>query len=173
MLRGPAEWLAGRVQEVTLTINRLRILAVAAMAATGVSAALAPGVRAGEASPPRFDSDRPTVEMTLDPTDSCRFFREQAARKALEHYTRDMLWACEEIARRRSVGLPLGDRLLATQLMLDTYREAVTNARSEVVARNGRTGMPTWALALSDDDKYRIADSSGSLLVLEAIRNGF
>jgi hypothetical protein len=149
----------------------LRIFAVAA--AIGVSATLAPYARAGEASSPRFESDGPAITTSLDPSETCRFFRGQTLRKALDHYTRDMLYACEEIARRRSVGMPLGDRLVATQAMLDTYREAVDAAGSAAVAQHAESGIPSWALALSDEEKYRIADATGSLLVLEAIRNGF
>lgn len=123
---------------------------------------------------PEFDRDGPSMIVTAnDPADPCRFFRGQAAREPLTHYSRDMLWACEEIARRRTAGLPLGDRLKATEAMLATYRDAVVAAGTEAFARKGRAGQPPWALGLSEEEKYQIADSTGALLVLEAIRGGF
>jgi hypothetical protein len=33
--------------------------------------------------------------------------------------------------------------------------------------------MPPWSLGLSADEKYAIADATGALLALEAIRTGF
>ena len=105
--------------------------------------------------------------------DPCLFFRSQAEDKGLTDYTREMLWACEEIARRRVARMPLSDRLLATAAMLDAYRSAVIAATSEMSQRKRAVGAPPWALGLTDEEKHAIADATGALLVLEAIQTGY
>jgi hypothetical protein len=144
---------------------------------TAVAMAVAAGVagagEAGDRAFPDFERDGPVALLPQSSSDPCVFFRGQAFDKALSDYTREMLWACEEIARRRAARIPLGDRLEATAAMLDAYREAIIAAGSEAFVRNRRAGLPPWALGLSDDEKYAIADATGALLALEAIRLGF
>ena len=108
-----------------------------------------------------------------DPRDPCQFFRIQASNASLAHYSQDMLWSCDEIARRRAAGLPLGDRLEATAAMLDTYRDAIITAGTEAFTRKSRSGQAPWELVLSEEEKTAIADSTDALLVIEAIRGGF
>ena len=69
--------------------------------------------------------------------DPCLFFRGQAYRRAIDDFATEMLLACEAIARRRAAGVPLSDRLIATEAMLQTYREAVLSARPETFDGSG------------------------------------
>ena len=131
-------------------------------------AALASTAASAELHADRLDGRQMTQE-----TDPCRFFRGQALARGLADYTREMLWACEEISRRRAAQIPLGDRLEATGERLDAYREAIIAAGSAAFAREGRPGLPPRSFGLSDDEKLAIADATGTLLALEAIRRGF
>ncbi len=138
-----------------------------------LSAWITQPARAGAGPIPSFDRDGPTmVAGPSDPNDPCQFFRRQAFNESLQHYSREMLWACEEIARRKAAGIPLSDRLQATAGILDTYREALI-AGAEAFAQKRPAGLPPWAPALSEEQKYAIADQTGALLALEAIRSGF
>jgi hypothetical protein len=112
-------------------------------------------------------------QSSADAADPCRFFRGQAQARGLADYTQDMLWACEEISRRRSSQIPLGDRLEATGDRLDAYREAIIAAGNAAFTGRGRPGFPPRSLGLSHDEKLAIADATGTLLALEAIRRGF
>jgi hypothetical protein len=133
----------------------------------------APAARA-ESPVPAFDRDGPLEpRQALADSDLCRFFRGQAFHKAITDYTHEMLWACEEIARRRNTGVPLGDRLEATAALLVDYRDAVVAAGSVAVDSRRREGRAPWALGLTAEEKYAIADATGTLLALEAIRSGF
>lgn len=102
--------------------------------------------------------------------DPCLFFRGQAYRRAIDDFATEMLLACEAIARRRAAGVPLSDRLIATEAMLQTYREAVLSARPETFDGSGTL---RWELGLTAAQKHAIADETGVLLALEAIRHGF
>ncbi len=156
-------------EDIALAHIRLSVLAVAFSAMAAAAAGIGPGPEL-----PGFDRDGPEATVSVyAPGDDCGFFRDQAADQALTHYSQDMLWACEAIARRRAAGMLLGDRLLATQAMLATYRDAVRAAGADAFVRKGREGLPPWMLSLSADEKYRIADATGALLVIEAIRDGF
>jgi hypothetical protein len=107
---------------------------------------------------------------TLRPGDPCLFFRGQAYKRSIDDFATEMLLACEVIARRRAAGVPLGDRLTATEAMLETYREAVLAARPDSFAAGGTL---RWELGLTAAQKQAIADETGVLLALEAIRHGF
>ena len=154
-----------------MPIGLRRIVAAMALAA-GVAGAGSTGM-AGEQAFADNDGDESVALRPQGSSDPCSFFRQQTYRKALTDYTREMLWACEEIVRRRAAHVPLSDRLEATATMLEAYREAVTAAGSEAFDRNRHSGIPAWGLGLSEEEKYAIADSTGALLALEAIRNGF
>jgi hypothetical protein len=117
-------------------------------------------------------ADRLVGQMAQE-TDPCRFFRGQALAQGIADYAREMLWACEEISRRRAAQIPLGDRLEATGYRLDAYRAAILAAGSAAFARGGQPGLPPRLFGLSDDEKLAIADATGTLLALEAIRHGF
>ncbi len=117
------------------------------------------------------ESAAPTAE-TLQSGDPCLFFRSQAYSRGIDDFTTRMLAACEVIARRRAAGVPLGDRLAATELMLDTYRSAVI-AAGEDPKRVQHGNAHQWSLALSHAEKHAIADETGALLALEAIRTRF
>jgi hypothetical protein len=107
---------------------------------------------------------------TLRPADPCLFFRGQAYKRSIDDFTTEMLLACEVIARRRAAGVPLSDRLTATEAMLETYREAVLAARPDTFDGSGTL---RWELGLTAAQKHAIADETGMLLALEAIRHGF
>lgn len=99
-------------------------------------------------------------------THPCTFYRGQAYRMGMTHYATEMLWACEEIAARRAAGMPLSDRLLATEHALLAYREALSEARQG----GGEAGSH---LSMSEARKRAIAETTGVLAALEAISGGF
>ena len=109
----------------------------------------------------------------LDPSDPCYFFREQARRKGLAHYATEMVWACEALAARRGAGLPLNDRMLATEAAFEAYRLRYLEALKVSHEAQGNRGYWRFGIDLSDDDKHVIAEDTGILVVLETIRNGF
>ena len=76
-----------------------------------------------------------------------------------------MLWACETIAVRRAAGVPLGDRLEATEAALVRYRAAV------IAEAAGRAGGR--AFGISEADKAVLAESTGMLAALAGIAGGF
>ena len=86
------------------------------------------------------------ANSALRPADACLFFRGQAYKHAIDDFATEMLLACEVIARRRAAGVPLSDRLIATEAMLETYREAVVAARAETF---GGSCTGRWELGLS------------------------
>jgi hypothetical protein len=134
--------------------TRLAIPAFLAAFALGVPAAA-------------FDGGEPS--RTSDP---CGFFRSQAYGRGIEHYATEMLWACEAIAGRREREQELSLRLEAVELALERYREAVVAAGSGVFAGGVRTARaPTFGP--SDAEKAELAESTGMLAALEAIRAGF
>jgi hypothetical protein len=125
-------------------------------------AALALGVPAAA-----FDGGEPS--RTSDP---CGFFRAQAYGRGLEHYATEMLWACEAIAARRDREQELSLRLEAVELALERYREAVVAAGSGGPGAAGRPAR-TPGFGPSDAVKAELAESTGMLAALEAIRAGF
>jgi hypothetical protein len=64
----------------------------------------------------------------------------EAARKPLTHYAHEAMLACHEIARRRAVGRPLGDRLAATDAAMARYRETLHEAYRAARERRIRPG---------------------------------
>lgn len=141
-------------------------LAIALLAFTGASA---PG-QAAEDGPV---ATRPgTAETTTRSavSDPCGFFRGQAYGRGLSHVATEMLWACEEIAARRAAGMTVSERLVAVELALDRYRAEVVAAGAAGFAR-GVTSSHYFGPG--DAAKHRIAEDSGMLAALEAIRTGF
>jgi hypothetical protein len=90
---------------------------------------------------------------TLEPSNLCGFFRDQAWGKGIGHYATEMLWACEAIAARRGAGLPLGDRLEAVESALARYHAAV--------------------VARPPEEAPAVARSTGALDALQAVAAGF
>ena len=112
-------------------------------------------------------------EHVLKASDSCTFFRSQAYNHGLDDFSTEMLMACQQIARRHAAGVPLGDRLTATEAILDTYRKAVVAAATAAYERKREGIRAPWARGLSQEEKRAIADETGALLALEVIRTGF
>jgi hypothetical protein len=103
-------------------------------------------------------------------SDPCGFYRAQAYGRGISHMATEMLWACEAIYARRAAGMPLGDRLLAAELALERYRTAVISAGQAAFARDRRHGLEG---SHRDHAKREIAEHTGALAALEAIRAGF
>ncbi len=144
------------------------------LAALAVAASLAAPAAAEGGPHLDFDRDGPSAPyQERGSADRCQFFRGEAYQRSLGDFAGDMLLACEEIARRVAAGVPLGDRLEAFGAMLDDYRSAVIVAGDEAFARRRRAGRAPWELGLSEAEKYAIADATGALLALDAIRGGF
>jgi hypothetical protein len=120
------------------------------------------GVRAGE---PAAETAQPAVA-----SDPCGFYRGQAYGRGIGHMATEMLWACEAISARRGAGMPLGDRLLAVELALERYRAAVISAGQAAFARDRRHGLEGGH---RDEAKREIAEHTGALAALDAIRAGF
>jgi hypothetical protein len=121
------------------------------------------GVRAGE--PAAAETAQPAVA-----SDPCGFYRGQAYGRGIGHMATEMLWACEAIHARRGAGMPLGDRLLAVELALERYRAAVISAGQAAFARDRRHGLEGGR---RDEAKREIAEHTGALAALDAIRAGF
>jgi hypothetical protein len=154
-------------------INAMTDLRAAALIAACLAAAAPGTASADDGELPGSERDGPTLAAARDSGDSCVFFRSQAYSRGVYDFAAEMLAACEEIARRRASSSPLSDRLIATETMLNDYRAALIAAGAEAFARKRRGGEAPWSLGLSDAEKYAIADATGALLALEAIRLGF
>lgn len=139
-------------------------LFVATLAA--LSAVCAPA-RAGEDATTVAAQSSPVVAVVSDP---CGFFRGQAYGRGITHFATEMLWACEEIAARRSVHMALSERLTAVDLALERYRAAVVEAGAAGHVQ-GRSSV--HAFGPGETAKRRIADETGMMAALEAIRTGF
>jgi hypothetical protein len=118
------------------------------------------GVRAGE----------PAAAQPAVASDPCGFYRGQAYGRGIGHMATEMLWACEAISARRGAGMPLGDRLLAVELALERYRAAVISAGQAAFARDRRHGLDGGQREAA---KREIAEHTGALAALDAIRAGF
>jgi hypothetical protein len=129
-----------------------------------VALAAAPRVAASD----RLEPVRQLVATDAHASHPCTFYRSQAHRKGVTHFATEMHWACEAIVARRSAGMTLSDRLLATEHALIRYREALTEAASDRTA-----GTRTSLMSISDERKHQIAEESGLLVALEAISGGF
>lgn len=123
-----------------------------------IAGMLAPGlpVRAGEGA-------------TGANADPCTFYRMQAFGRGLDHFASEMLWACEAIAARRGAAMPLSERLDAMAGALERYRAALIEAGRENYLRDREIGL----LGLSETAKRDLAERTGTLAALEAIRTGY
>lgn len=131
-----------------------------------LSAALAPGAgRAGE--------EVTTGSTLAPPSDPCGFYRGQAYGRGLDHFLTEMLWACEAIAVRRRAEMPLSERLLAAEEALERYREALIAAGAAVFVRGRTTGAGSLRPGATDAIKTSLAESTGTMDALEAIRAGY
>jgi hypothetical protein len=106
-------------------------------------------------------------------SDPCGFYRSQAYGRGLAHYATDMLWACETITARRWADMTLGARLEAVDLALERYRAAVVAAGVATFATGRAAGPASGRLGADDEHKAALAESSGALTALEAVRGGF
>lgn len=102
-----------------------------------------------------------------EPSDPCGFYRTRAYGQGLEHFSTEMLWACEAIAARRAAGIALGERMRAVELALERYRLAVVADASLRAPRDGRSRRAEEAALVE------VAERTGTLAALEAIRAGF
>lgn len=108
-----------------------------------------------------------------DQPDPCRFYRSQAWRQGLTHYTRDMLWSCEAIAQRRQAGMQLSDRLTAADLALKAYRARIVEAALAHYRRSESLGLDTFHRRVPESEMRQIAEESGVLAAMEALSEGF
>jgi hypothetical protein len=106
-------------------------------------------------------------------TDPCAFFRGQAYGKGLLHYSTEMLWACEEIAARRTAGVALSPRLEDAEVALEAYRSAIMAAAEDGFRAARVSGTEAMVIGTREESKRALAASTGSLAALEAIRTGF
>ncbi len=139
-----------------------RCLAFAILALIGLSPAGATPARADAGAAARIES------ASGDP---CRFFRGRAFGKGIDHYATEMLWVCDAIAERRRAAMPLSDRLLATEIALESYRRKIISAAVTDLDRRRRER--DRRLGLSEAENLRIAEESGALTALDAVRLGF
>ncbi len=106
-------------------------------------------------------------------SDPCVFFRSQAYGRGLSHFATEMLWACEAVARRRAADMTLSERMLAVELALARYHAEVVSAGRSSSAPSRARDMDIGYVTTSEGLKARIAESTGTLAALEAIRLGF
>ncbi len=107
------------------------------------------------------------------PSDPCGFYRSQAFGRGLTHYATEMLWACEAIQARRVADMALSDRMLAVEFALERYREAVIAAGAADFTRQRSRMSATGYFGADEAAKAEIAENTGMLAALEAIRSGF
>jgi hypothetical protein len=135
-------------------------------------AALLALVAAVGAAPAGEALDGPTVQHGLR-SDPCSFYRGQAYGRGLEHFSTEMLWACEAIAARRAAEMELSERLHAVERALERYRQALVAEGGAAFARS-RIGPPrSVALGPGDAVKAALAETSGALEALATVRSGF
>lgn len=125
------------------------------------------------AGPGRAGEDRVAPGTVTVQSDACGFFRAQAYGRGLEHFATEMLWACEAIARRKAADMPLSDRLRAVELALLRYQEEVVAASSAAFRADRARQYDTGYIGTGETIKAQIAESTGMLAALEAIRSGF
>ena len=125
---------------------------------------------------PRFAwaaEDSAHLPELREPSDPCGFYRGQAYGRGLDHFLTEMLWACEAIAVRRRAEMPLSDRLAAAEQALERYREALIAAGAAVFVHGRSSAASGLQPAANDAVKASLADSTGTLTALEAIRSGY
>jgi hypothetical protein len=115
----------------------------------------------------------PVVSELTQRSDPCGFYRGQAYGRGLEHSSTEMLWACEAIALRRAAEMELSDRLVAVELALDRYRQAVVAAGAAAFVRHRARPQPAGPFGAGDAVKSALADSTGLSAALDAVREGY
>ena len=125
------------------------------------------GAFAEEAAP------SPVRFVVLEASDACGFFRGQAYGRGLAHFSIEMLWACEAISQRRAARIPLGPRLAACDDALTRYHAAIAALARLATAERRRLGWNAPIQPLSDERRAAIAEETGTIAALEAIRAGF
>ncbi len=145
----------------TLPLNLHRSVLVA----TALGVLLPLGVWAGEAG------DAPAAASQR--TDPCGFYRGQAFGRGLAHFSTEMLWACEAITMRRTGAVDLSERLAAVERALERYRAAVIAEGSAAFARGRARGPMSQRLGADETVKAALAERTGALAALEAVRSGF
>ncbi len=128
-------------------------------------------------SPPTARGDdplrTPVALVTSHKADPCGFERTEAYGAGLMHFSTEMLWGCEAVARRRAAALPLGDRLLRFAKAMNRYEAAVATASRLSYSTRRTTGIYMPVPALTDTEKQALAESTGTLQALAEIRSGF
>jgi hypothetical protein len=104
-------------------------------------------------------------------SDPCSFYRAHAYGQGIDHYTTEVVWACEAVAQRRATGQPLSDRVEAVEFALRQYRAALVADTRRRFAHAPAPGT-TYAEA-RERARRALAEESGMLAALEAIREGF
>ncbi len=144
----------------------LRILQSATPLAFALVLALGP-------APGWATEDRDERPDTTVQSDTCSFFRAQAFGRGLDHFSTEMLWACEAVEQRRAAEMDLSERMVAVDLALQRYQAAVVAAGSAAFARDRARQHDTGHIGTGDRTKAQIAETTGMLAALEAIRTGF
>lgn len=80
-----------------------------------------------------------------------------------------MLWACEAIETRRAAMIPLSERLQTMAGALERYRDALIAAARDSYRRDRESAL----FGLSETEKRALAERTGTLAALDAIRTGY
>jgi hypothetical protein len=143
------------------TLRAVALLAAMALPASDPAAQTAP----------HAETQREPVAVVLAPSDPCHFYRGRAWGRGISHYTTEMVWACEAIARRRAASVPLGERLLAMEAALERFRTAIVEVGSTRFAQSPSDELRYYGI--SQASQQEIAERTGVLAALEGIRAGF
>lgn len=114
-----------------------------------------------------------TDAATRQVPDPCGFYRTQAYGRGLDHFLTEMLWVCEAIEARRRADLPMSDRMVAAEQALERYRLALVEATAARIASIRTRQAGVRRLDPADAIKASLADSTGVLATLEAMRYGY
>jgi hypothetical protein len=153
--------------EVRMSVSPRPARAFAALALTRALAALA--LTGALLAPPGPAASDALHEAAFG--DLCGYYRSQARGQGLDHYTTEALWACQALAARKAAGMPLSDRMQAVAFALEQFREAMAEERAARYPRTGGPGVPTRVAR--ERAREIVAEESGMLAALEAVRTGF
>lgn len=127
----------------------------------------------GLSPPPARAGEEQGAAAPAQRSDPCGFYRGQAYGRGLAHFATEMLWACEAIEARRASQMELSERMLAAEAALERYRAAVVAAGAAAFARERAARRGSLRLGAGDAAKAALAESTGTLAALDAIRAGF
>jgi hypothetical protein len=126
---------------------------------------------AGGPAPAAAETETQPVAARSNGADPCNFYRVRARGKGINHYLTEVVWACEMVVQRRETGVGMSERMVAVEFALEQYREALVEDRRNPRVPAGLRG--TALRAAQEAERDRIAEESGMLAALEAIRLGF